>query len=452
MSLTSPAYLIFLGLLFVVWWASARLRGAAPLVVLGIAANCLFWWRWSWIYLMVIPACAGIDFLLARWIAASDSAGRRQIFLALSVLLNLSLIVSSKLTGSQMSWLLPLSLSFYGFQAMTYTIDVYRQDAKPVPSFATHFASVAFFPTVLAGPITRVGNLAPQWAKIKPLTDSDGSRALFLIALGVSKKYLIADYLGEHLVNRVFDTPGLYSAAETLLGVYGYAFQLYYDFSGYTDIALGSALLLGLKLPANFNRPYESTSVAEFWRRWHISFSSWLRDYLYFSLPGKRGRVAPYLNLVVTMIAGGLWHGFAWTFVIWGGLHGAGLAAAHGWQALRGRRAGSPVGRFLARVATYHFVVLGWVFFRASNVGDAVDVLGRIVSLDAGASNVSAGFVVVLVAAAFFHFLPAGFYRGALSRFEAAPAFVQALVLALVAASIQYVNATGSAPFVYQRF
>jgi D-alanyl-lipoteichoic acid acyltransferase DltB (MBOAT superfamily) len=451
MLLSSQQYLVFLGLFFAVWWLAAPRRGL--ILALAVAANCFFYLRWSWLYLALIPACAFADFFLGQAIHITRSAAARRLLLALSVLLNITLILSSRLPEVAVPLLLPLSLSFYGFQAMTYTIDIYRRDARPVPSFATYLASVAFFPTTLAGPITRVASLAPQWQRLaRPLADNDGSRALFLIGLGMSKKFLIADYLADHLVNRVFDTPSLYSAAESLIAAYAYAFQLYYDFSGYTDIALGSALLLGIKLPANFNRPYQALNVVDFWRRWHISLSNWLRDYLFFSLPGKRSAVMPYVNLVLTMLLGGLWHGLSWTFFIWGGLHGLGLAVTRGWQAWRGRREGTRAGQFIARLATFHFVVLAWVFFRAPSAADALHVLSRIVSLDPGIANVTGDFAMVLIVAALLHYLPDDFYKTLLFRFERAPALVQAMALAAVAIGIQYVASTGSAPFVYQRF
>src|SRR6185503_6099285 len=173
----------------------------------------------------------------------------------------------------------------------------------------------------------RLTELVKQLEASPALSRVDGGRAFFLIGLGLLKKIFIADYLAENLVNRVFDTPNLYSGAEALLAVYGYSLQLYYDFSGYTDIARGAALLLGIRLPINFDRPYLSRNLTEFWRRWHISFSDWLRDYLYFSLPGARGKIMPYVNLVITMVVGGLWHGVTWTFAIWGLLHGMALAA-----------------------------------------------------------------------------------------------------------------------------
>ena len=453
MQLTSATYLVFLGLLFLVWWLVAPRRGA--LLALAILANCFFYFRWSWMYLLLIPLCAAADFAIGRSLHASTSAFQRRALVALSVAMNLGLIVSTKVHIDAVSWALPLSLSFYGFQALTYTLDIYRRDAKPVSSFAEYLASVAFFPTTLAGPITRVASLAPQWNKLKsPLGDAEGGRALFLIGLGMAKKFLVADYLGENLVNRVFDTPDLYSTAEALLACYGYAFQIYYDFSGYTDIALGSALLLGIRLPANFNRPYQSLNIADFWRRWHISLSNWLRDYLFYSLPGKRSRVMPYVSLVITMLLGGLWHGVAWTFVVWGGLHGIALAVVRGWQTWRGTRDRQPTfaGKLAARVLTFHFVVFAWIFFRAAGLGEATHVLRRIGALDWGVANVTASYLMILGVAAVLHYLPLEFYRSLQGRFERAPAVAQAVVLAGLAAGIQYVATTGSAPFVYQRF
>src|SRR5262249_33504676 len=263
---------------------------------------------------------------------------------------------------------LPVTLSFYVFQALTYTIDLYRRDTKGTRSYLAHLTAVSFFPTTLAGPITRVSSLVDQFEKHKQLDPADGGRALFLIGIGLMKKLMIADFLAVNLVNRVFDFPKLYSGTETLVAVYAYALQIYYDFSGYTDIAIGSALLLGIKLPANFNAPYAAENVADFWRRWHITLSNWLRDYLYFSLPGKRSKVMVYVNLIITMVIGGLWHGAAWTFVIWGALHGVGLAIVRGWQVFRKNAKATGVWRHFNIIATFHFVDPAGIFLRAPNL------------------------------------------------------------------------------------
>src|SRR5580698_1111109 len=337
MLLTTAAYFSFLAAVFFAYWLAARYRLGALAVVLF--ANYFFYARWDLIYLVIIPAASTCDFLIGNALHRSTRPGLRRLLVTLSIALNIGLMAFAKhLPG--LPWVLPLALSFYGFQSLTYTIEIYRRDAKPAASYLAYLASASFFPTTVAGPITRIPTLLPQWAKREMLSSQDGGKALFLIGLGLVKKLLIADFLAEALVNRVFDLPKLYSGAEVLAGVYGYALQLYYDFSGYTDIAIGSALVLGITLPPNFNRPYAAQNISDFWRRWHMSFSHWLRDYLYFSLPGLRSRwkIFAYLNLVITMMLGGLWHGAGWTFLVWGAWHGVGLAGHRWWQALRGKR------------------------------------------------------------------------------------------------------------------
>ena len=257
-------------------------------------------------------------------------------------------------------------------------------------------------------------------------------------------------------MNRVFDLPKLYSGFEVLIGVYGYAIQLYYDFSGYSDIAIGSALLLGLKLPVNFNRPYESENIADFWRRWHISLSSWLRDYLYFSLPGLRSKwkIFTYTNLVITMVLGGLWHGANWNFLTWGLLHGVALALQRAFQVFRNnaKPSANPMARFVRIFITAHFVCLAWIFFRAPNFLAATSILERIASLTFSTANISASFALILFLGVLFHFAPKKVYDFSLKTYTASPALVQAAALALLVLAIQYVAATGSAPFIYTKF
>jgi len=353
MLLFSPTYFVFLTAIFFLYWPLTRIRALSLAVILF--ANYFFYLKFDLFYLALIPVASTIDFLLALGIQKSKRQGLRRMLVSLSILLNLGILATFKympLVNSSWTWVFPLGISFYTFQALSYTIDVYRRDAKATDSILAYLAAVSFFPTILAGPITRPASLISQFEKKqKTLLPADGGRALFLIGLGLIKKLLIADYLADNLVNRVFDLPKLYTGFEVLIGVYGYAVQLYYDFSGYSDIAIGSALLLGLKLPVNFNRPYESENIAEFWRRWHISLSSWLRDYLYFSLPGLRSKwkIFTYSNLVITMLLGGLWHGASWNFAVWGLLHGVALALQRAVQAYRhnAKPSVNPVARFV---------------------------------------------------------------------------------------------------------
>jgi alginate O-acetyltransferase complex protein AlgI len=383
------------------------------------------------------------------------------VLVGLSVVLNLALLVGSRHMPWLMQqrgmkgwdWVFPLGLSFYTFQALTYTLDLYRGDGKGTRSLLEHLASVSFFPTLQAGPITRVVDLVKQLASPPGLSQVDGGRAFFLIGMGLMKKALIADYLAENFVNRVFDTPNLYSGAEALLAVYAYSLQLYFDFSGYTDIARGTALLLGIKLPINFDRPYLSLNISEFWRRWHMSFSNWLRDYLYFSLPGKRTKVMPYVNLVITMVLGGLWHGATWTFGIWGLLHGLALAGHRLFQTKRGRK--QPLNiwtRAAAIFVTYQFVCFTWIFFRAGSLPDALAILDRIGSLTLSLENVNWGLAGVLALAVASIFVTKNLYTRAIDGFARCPFYVHAAALAAVAITLQLLGGRGSAPFVYSRF
>jgi len=452
---TTPEFFCFLVVIFVLFWVTWRARAAAVLLI--CLANLFFSAKWGFIYLALIPAASFCDFLIGRLLAQTQSAVIRRLLVTASVAINIGLIIACRyvpfFTGR--GWVLPLSLSFYAFQALTYTIDIYRRHTKPTNNYFAYFASVSFFPTLLAGPITRVADLLPQWPKRKEiLSAEEGSRALFLIGMGLMKKFLIADYLATNLINRVFDLPALYSGGDVLIAVYGYAFQLYYDFSGYTDIAIGSALLLGIKLPPNFNVPYRAENIADFWRRWHISLSNWLRDYLFFSLPGKRTKWAPYVNLVITMAIGGLWHGANWTFLIWGLLHGFGLASFRGWQAVRGKQ--KPSTQWWATgfriLLTFHFVLFAWIFFRAASVNTAGLILKQIGTFPYAFDNTSRPFLMILAIAALAHFIPKSWYEGSLRGFTRAPAVLQAAALCLLLIAIQYVGATGAAPFIYTKF
>jgi D-alanyl-lipoteichoic acid acyltransferase DltB (MBOAT superfamily) len=464
MLLSSSVYFFFLIAVFFLYWPLSKWRAAGLGVLLF--ANYYFYAKWDLFYLALIPAASSIDYTVGLWLGRVQSKGWRWVLVTLSVLANLGILAVFKyagfflesfgqLTGQSVTkweWTFPLGISFYCFQAMTYTIDIYRKDAKPTGSYLTHLTAVSFFPTTLAGPITRVADLVKQLEKPgRELLAADGSKGLFLIGMGLMKKLLIADYLAENLVNRVFDFPGLYSGGEVLTGVYAYALQLYYDFSGYSDIAIGSAMLLGLKLPINFNQPYSATNVNDFWRRWHISLSNWLRDYLFFSLPGKRNAVMPYLNLIVTMALGGLWHGASWNFVIWGLLHGMGQAVSRFWQAKRGR-ATPWTPAWWRTFVTVQFVCFCWIYFRAPSLDQANLVVERIASNSWAVDNVSGGLWSVLLLAAAGHYAPKSWLEKPRDLFVRVPFYAQAAVLLLLAIAIQYIAATGAAPFIYTKF
>ncbi len=386
MQVGSGVYFFFVAAVFLLYWFSWAATGSRVLrLAVVLLANYLFCAHFGLFYVLLIPVCSTADFLIGLGLGRFRRPALRRLLVTASLALNLGILVGSRHMGLLLKgwdWIFPLGLSFYVFQSLTYTIDLYRRDGEPTTSLVGYLSAASFFPTLQAGPITRLTDLIQQFAAPAKLSREDGGRAFFLIGLGLLKKALIADYLGQNLVNRVFDTPNLYSGAEVLAAVYAYSLQIYFDFSGYTDIARGVGLLLGVRLPINFDHPYQSISVTEFWRRWHITFSQWLRDYLYFSLPGKRTKVMPYINLVITMLLGGLWHGIAWTFGVWGLLHGLALAVNHGFRSWRGRP--KPIGlwkRAALIFVTYQFVCLTWLFFRASSLANAQALLSRIASL-----------------------------------------------------------------------
>ncbi|MCZ2149080.1 MAG: MBOAT family protein [Bryobacterales bacterium] len=469
MLLSSSAYFIFLVAIFFLYWVVARSRALALAAILF--GNYFFYAKWDIFYLFLIPAASTVDFAIGLGLGREKKRWVRRGLVGMSVVWNVSLLAALKYmpffldnwsawTGQpkpEWHWSFPLGISFYCFQALTYTLDLYRNDAKATSSYLAYLSAVSFFPTTLAGPITRVAALLPQLErKDKQLSGEDGGRAVFLIGLGLMKKLLIADYLGANLVNRVFDFPNLYTGMEVLIAVYAYALQLYYDFSGYTDIAIGSALLLGIKLPGNFKMPYAAESVPDFWRRWHITLSNWLRDYLYFSLPGLRSKwkIITYMNLVITMVIGGLWHGPSWTFVAWGLLHGVGLGATRAWQVWRGNPQPNQAwwAKGLRIFWTAQFVCFAWVFFRASSLENAWAVLARIGSMSVSFANISPPVAIVMGIALAAHYTPAGWYRGFSGVFARSPFYVQAAAMALLLLAIHYVAATGAAPFIYTRF
>ena len=459
MLLSSSTYFIFLAAIFFLYWPLSRVRSLALGVLLF--ANYFFYAKWDMVYLALIPAASTCDYLFGLGLQTSKNAIVRRMLVGASLLMNLGMLAFFKyvpfLTGkpaAEWPWALPVTLSFYVFQALTYTIDIYRRDAKGTTSYLAYLAAVSFFPTTLAGPITRVQAILDQFEKPRRLDAIDGGRALFLIGMGLTKKLLIADYLSANLVNRVFDFPALYSGWEVLVAVYAYALQIYYDFSGYTDIAIGSGLLLGIKLPTNFNMPYAALNISDFWRRWHITLSNWLRDYLYFSLPGLRSKwkIFTYWNLFITMVIGGLWHGANWTFVIWGAIHGLGLAVHRFWQVQRKNKKAEGFWKYFNIFVTVQFVCFAWIFFRAANWENAHAILSRIGSLSFSAANISPPLVLIMSIAILAHYCPKKWYDFSLSVYSRAPFYVQAAALALLVYGLKYVAQTGATPFLYNKF
>jgi D-alanyl-lipoteichoic acid acyltransferase DltB (MBOAT superfamily) len=459
-SLVEPSYLLFLVVAAVLYRAASGTPRLAAFVLVG--ASLLFYATWNPLCCVALAVTAAVDFAVGRALGREERPAVRRALVSTSLAVDLGLLVGFKYWGLFARGLpyrivFAAGISFYTFQSLSYVLDVYRRDREPVESFPSYLAFVSFFPTLLAGPITRADTFFPQLERPRPFDDLEGGAALLLIAIGFIKKCLIADTLAVNLTSRVFDVPGLYSSVEVLAGIYGYAVQIWGDFSGYSDIAIGSALLLGIRLKENFNRPYRSADLTEFWRRWHISLSTWLRDYLFFSLPGKRpGTPWPYLNLVVTFGLGGLWHGASWTFAIWGLMHGVGLAAHRFVQSFRRSRrpAGKrPLWREAAGVfVTFHFVCATWVFFRCATLGQAVSVFRVLLDGTGGAGNVTAAIAAAIAAGLVAQFLPEAWLSRLQARFVLLPSFAQATVLLLAAATIRHVSGSAVAPFIYFAF
>lgn len=368
-----------------------RWPGAQKLMLL--AASYYFYGQWNWLYLLLILFSTITDYAIGLGLV---KVRRPRNLLVISLLVNLGVLFFFKyanwmidnwnavnaLAGagmmlSPLDLLLPVGISFYTFQSMSYTIDVYRGDSPPRRSFLDYSLFIAFFPQLVAGPIVRDGEFLHELDRDRSIDFAAVRQALVLIALGYVKKIVVADNLAT-VVDPVFDATITQGFWDTLIAIYAFAFQIYCDFSGYTDIAIGCALLLGFRFPKNFNYPYVAESIQDFWRRWHMTLSRWLRDYLYISLGGNRkGPSRTRINLMLTMLLGGLWHGASWNFVIWGGLHGAYLAVERvvqrrwpGWN--RDRR---PM-RWLRAFITFHLVCFAWIFFRSPDLAG----VGRILS------------------------------------------------------------------------
>jgi alginate O-acetyltransferase complex protein AlgI len=424
------------------------------------------WLDWRWVLLLV--ASSLVNTFAAQVIARSPSQETRKRALIAAIVFDLGLLCVFKYLGffvsevdaaldsiglgsplPLMQIVLPIGVSFFTFQAISYVVDVYRGETK-----ATSLMDVAilqaFFPHLVAGPIVRANELLPQLRVPRDPRAVLAGPALFLIVGGLIKKTVVADELARNVVDPVFNDPSSHSGPEVLLAIYGFAAQIYCDFSGYTDMAIGLALLLGFQLPQNFNRPYLALSLQDFWRRWHITLSRWLRDYLYIPLGGNRdGERRTYRNLMLTMLLGGLWHGAAWTFVIWGGIHGAALSGER-WA--RRRFTGFRLPPWVAWVITFHIVCLAWVFFRSPDLTTAFDMLGQIFA--GGPSPlVTLPMVFLIVATVALQAVPGDVWQRAEAWLVARPVVAQGLALgAILVIADAAVGQEGVAPFIYFQF
>ena len=456
----------FFVVVFVLSWAlMPHPRAWRPFII--VASYVFYGWiDWRWVLLLMSSTL--VNTVAARVMAGSSSQRVRKRALIAAVAFDLGLLCVFKYLGffvtevdafldalglgsplPLLQIVLPIGISFFTFQAISYVVDVYRGDTRAASLGDVAFLQ-AFFPHLVAGPIVRANELLPQLRMPRDPRTVLAGPGLFLVAGGLVKKTVVADELARRVVDPVFGDPAAHSGPEVLLAIYGFAAQIYCDFSGYADMAIGLALLLGYVLPQNFNRPYLALSLQDFWRRWHMTLSRWLRDYLYIPLGGNRhGERRTYRNLMLTMLLGGLWHGAAWTFVIWGGIHGAALSVERwGREHLPGFR----LPAWLAWLVTFHVVCLAWVFFRSPNLATAFDMLGQVGA--AGPSPlVTLPVVFLTVAAIALQGLPDGWWRRAESWLVARPVAAQGVAFGvLLVVADAAVGQQGVAPFIYFQF
>jgi alginate O-acetyltransferase complex protein AlgI len=373
---------VFLPIVLVVYWRAGSIDGRKRILVL---ASYVFYSVWSVRFAALMLATTSVDYLTAQRIEDAREPRSARAWLMVSMVCNLGVLalfkyfdffastindVAGRPLVPLLRLVLPIGISFYTFESMSYTIDVYRRQVPALRRFIDYAHFVTMFPRLVAGPIVRYHDLAEQLAGPPMRLSQNAVEAIGMFTVGLAKKVLVGDVLAAHIVDPAFAAHHPLGFVNAWLAALGYTTQLYFDFSGYSDMAVGLGLLVGFRLPRNFRLPYAADSLSDFWRRWHISLSTWLRDYLYISLGGNR--VSPWrrqLNLFVTMLLGGLWHGASWTFVLWGAYHGVGLVLHHAAKGLGGR-----APRMLAVAATFTFVVFGWVMFRAANVQQAVAI------------------------------------------------------------------------------
>lgn len=476
MLFNSAEFGVFFVFVFFVTWA---LYGKLWMRNLFLCIVSVFFYMcWNPRFIVLILAATIIDYAAASFIHRSTVRKVRVGWLLVSLISNLGILFAFKYLGfatstlqmlvewlglpvtvPQMSLLLPVGISFYTFQSMSYTLDIYYGTLKPCRNFMDFLTFVAFFPQLVAGPIVRASDFVPQLYQNQRLTQSEAGWALFRVMQGLVKKVVISDFLSINLVDRVFETPYMYSSLEVLVAAYGYSLQIYCDFSGYSDIAVGTAKLLGFWLPENFDLPYKAQSIREFWRRWHISLSTWLKDYLYIPLGGNRGKWAwlTYRNLFLTMLLGGLWHGAAWTFVLWGALHGGALALNHWWVQRKGSPSKTPERTpgwrgVLLTLATFHFVCFCFVLFRAGSFQVFLDFMEAMFQGTFDTSNLQPLVMLALLAGFLGHMLPKRWFDISAEWYGKLPSLAQAAVIGLVVWGVWEVAGSGVVPFIYFQF
>ncbi|MDX9867976.1 MAG: MBOAT family protein [Kiritimatiellia bacterium] len=486
----TTVFALFFAVVFFLHWGLVPFPRLRKVTLLG--ASLFFYGYWSWKFAVMLAVSGALNHAAAVWMERARDERTRQRLIVLAVAANLLVLGIFKYTGFLFTRLavplavplcahfgttgqlialqervlpfierivLPVGISFYTFQALSYVVDVYRRHTPAAGSVLDFVNYLAFFPQLVAGPIVRASDLLPQMAVFPDRSARlDTGRAATLILGGLFKKMVIANWLAQHLADPVFALPETFGAPDVLLGVYAYALQIYCDFSAYSDIAIGCALLLGFHFPLNFHAPYFAVTLQEFWRRWHISLSSWLRDYLYIPLGGSRaGAFRTRANLLITFVLGGLWHGAGWTFVLWGTFHGVYLSL----ERLVRRACGLPEKppdrtpralALLGRLWIFHVVCFSWILFRSPNLEGVREILTGLTRWGESPRLVSVTALAVLAAGFLMQFTDGTRPRRVWNAVNRWPLWVQAGVAALLLTAILGIGPTGVAPFIYFQF
>ena len=459
---------LFFLCVFAVTWAAGGSNEWRKILLL--LASWTFYGAWDWRFVALLIGPALLNWGAAAAIAATPEheVGRRKAILVAGIAANLLILGFFKYYGffleqladvlravgvardlPLMQVVLPVGISFFTFQGMSYLADVHARRLAPARLLDVTLL-MSFFPHLVAGPIVRGADLLPQFRETPRLTRDMATMGLLLIVWGLFKKAVVASELSTGLVDPVFFDPAAHGRLDLIAAAYGYAVQIYCDFSAYSDMAIGIAALLGYRFPLNFDQPYRATSLQDFWRRWHISLSSWLRDYLYIGALGgnRRGFARQCVNLLATMLLGGLWHGAKWTFVIWGGLHGTVLVLERVW-----RRAGlPPLPRVLALLATFHVVLLGWIFFRAESFAQAAAYLGAIAVPQATSLVLTPLALALILFGLAIHFTPPMLAQRTAMLLRRLPAPALGLIAGVAILIVDAMRFEGVAPFIYYQF
>ncbi len=440
----SAFFLLFMLLFFIVYqfiYKNPLLR-----ILTVTAFSLYFFYKACGWYVLCIIIAAIVDFNISNAIYTASQKRKRKVLLITSIILNLGLLCFFKYTNlfietinnlnnrkiNPVNLILPIGISFYTFENLSYTIDVYRKQFKPVETFWDYLFFLSFFPKLMMGPIVRASDFVPQIRNQILITNKQVNEGLYLIGSGIFKKMIVSDYIYSNYVERVFDHPSMYSGIECATGVYGYALVIYSDFSGYSSMAIGIGKWMGFEINNNFDSPYQSKSITEFWRRWHMSLSSWLKDYVYIPLGGNKcSKLRQYFNLFTTMLIGGLWHGASWNFVFWGGLHGTALGVEKFKNSIIEKNTflknifskNKKLFSVLGVIITFHFVCFCWIFFKANSFSDSWAIIHQITqnfNLQSAPQLLTAylSVFVIITIALIFHFIPTTWETKTINWFE----------------------------------